>query len=129
MRLSGITLPSWPAFERPESSGKNTKGGTASSDISGTVKIENGRQIVEMTQDGRGYSPRQFTIKKGVPVKWKINSVSQFTCAAYISMPSAGISKPLTSGENILEFTPTKAGKMPFTCSMGMYTGVFNVID
>lgn len=93
------------------------------------VKIENGKQIVEMVQSGRGYSPNTFTIKKGIPVIWKINSTSQYTCAAYISMPSANISQPLKAGENTFEFTPTKTGIMRFTCSMGMYTGNFNVID
>ncbi|MEI6238203.1 MAG: sulfite exporter TauE/SafE family protein [bacterium] len=123
-RLSGINL-TFPSINKENAVSESSK----SSGSSEIAKIENGKQIIEMTQDGRGYSPRQFTIKKGVPVTWKINSVSQFTCAAYISMPSAGISEPLTSGENILEFTPTKTGKMPFTCSMGMYTGVFNVVD
>jgi uncharacterized protein len=93
------------------------------------IKIEDGKQIVEMTQQSYGYSPKQFIIKKGIPVLWKINSTNQYTCAAYISMPSAGISRPLRAGINTLEFTPKKTGTMRFTCSMGMYSGVFNVID
>ena len=30
-------------------------------------------------------------------------------------------------GENVITFTPTKAGPIPFSCSMGMYRGVINV--
>jgi sulfite exporter TauE/SafE/copper chaperone CopZ len=95
----------------------------------GEVRIENGKQIVEMTQHVSGYSPNSFTIKKGIPVVWKINSTSQFTCAAYISMPAAKIRQPLQAGENIFEFTPTETGTMRFTCSMGMYSGTFTVVD
>jgi plastocyanin domain-containing protein len=34
----------------------------------------------------------------------------------------------LDRGENVLTFTPTETGKIIFTCSMGMYSGYFNVI-
>ncbi len=93
------------------------------------AKIENGKQIVEMVQAANGYSPSQFTIKKDVPVVWKIRSTTQYTCAAYINMPGAGISEPLFLGENTIEFTPTKTGPMRFTCSMGMYSGSFTVVN
>jgi uncharacterized protein len=93
------------------------------------IRNENGKQIVEMTQLGNGYSPRQFTIKKGVPVVWKIRGTNQYSCAAYIVMPSYKISQPIELGENIIEFTPQQTGQARFTCSMGMYSGYFNVVD
>lgn len=84
-------------------------------------------QEVRMTQNSYGYSPNQFTIKKGVKVKWIINSVNPYSCASSIVMPKYGISKYLRQGENIIEFTPTEAGEIPFSCSMGMYRGKFVV--
>lgn len=93
------------------------------------ARIENGVQIVDMTQAANGYSPRKFIVEKGIPVVWNIQSTTSYTCAAYISMPSAGISQPLALGTNIIKFTPTSVGKMRFTCSMGMYSGTFEVID
>jgi plastocyanin domain-containing protein len=39
------------------------------------------------------------------------------------------IQKRLKAGENIIEFTPKETGRLVFSCSMGMYTGVFNVVD
>lgn len=86
-------------------------------------------QEVRMTQDSFGYSPNQFTVKKGTTVKWLINSTNQFTCASYIRMPAFGISQLLKAGENIFEFTPSQAGDIAFSCSMGMYRGKFVVID
>lgn len=93
------------------------------------VTVENGVQIVKMTQTGSGYSPNSFTIKKGMPVRWVITSEDAFTCAASIASSKLGIRKNLQQGENVIEFTPDEAGTIPFSCSMGMYTGSFNVID
>lgn len=93
------------------------------------ISVTGGQQIVQMTQLANGYSPNRFTVKRGVPVVWKIQSTTQYSCAAYISMPAMGISQPLRAGENVIEFTPTRTGALRFTCSMGMYSGVFNVVD
>ncbi len=93
------------------------------------VTMENGVQIVKMTQTSSGYSPNSFTIKRGIPVKWIITSKDAFTCAASIVSSKLGIRKNLEAGENIIEFTPTETGQVRFTCSMGMYSGVFNIVD
>lgn len=93
------------------------------------VTLENGVQIVKMTQSGSGYSPNSFTIKKGLPVKWVINSTNPYTCAASIVMPAFGIRQSLQEGDNTIEFTPKEIGTIRFSCSMGMFTGSFNVID
>jgi sulfite exporter TauE/SafE/copper chaperone CopZ len=93
------------------------------------VKLENGVQVVKMTETNRGYTPNSFKIKKDVPVKWIIDAQDQYSCAASLIMPRLGINKNLKIGENIIEFTPTETGKLPFSCSMGMYTGAFIVYD
>lgn len=93
------------------------------------VTLENGVQIVKMTQNASGYSPNSFTIKKGIPVKWVITSEDAFSCAASIVSSKLGIRQSLKTGENIIEFTPTETGNIRFTCSMGMYSGSFNVVE
>jgi sulfite exporter TauE/SafE/copper chaperone CopZ len=97
--------------------------------IDPNVTIKNGVQEVRMTQGGSGYSPNKFTIQKGIPVRWIINSESVYTCAASIVAPSLGIRQGLKLGENVFEFTPSEAGTIRFSCSMGMYTGAFTVVD
>jgi len=106
-----------------------TKSSTVSVKADPNVTLENGVQIVKMTQTASGYSPNSFTIKKGIPVKWIITSEDAFTCAASIVSSKLGIRKNLEAGENSIEFTPTEAGQVRFTCSMGMYSGVFNIVD
>ena len=101
--------------------------GTKSNDPN--VQIKDGYQIVNMTQDATGYNPNTFTIQKGIPVKWVINSTDPFTCASSVIASQIGVRKQLSSGENIIEFTPNETGTISFSCSMGMYTGSFTVVE
>ena len=84
-------------------------------------------QTLTMTQGASGYTPSELRVKVGVPVRWVITSESSFTCASNIIVPSLGINKNLKKGENIITFTPTKKGDIPFSCSMGMYRGTITV--
>jgi sulfite exporter TauE/SafE/copper chaperone CopZ len=93
------------------------------------ASVENGVQIVNMTQAANGYSPNSFTVKVGVPVKWIIDSQNAYTCAASIRMPAYNIAQFLQAGQNIITFTPTQVGNIRFTCGMGMYSGNFTVVD
>jgi sulfite exporter TauE/SafE/plastocyanin domain-containing protein/copper chaperone CopZ len=95
------------------------------------VEIEStgDEQIVYMTESGRGYSPTVFTVEKGKQVKWVINATSVFSCASTVVVPKFGINYSLKQGENIIRFTPNELGEIPFSCSMGMYTGKFIVVD
>lgn len=107
----------------PLSSGSNALA------ASNTPNIVNGSQIIKMTQSGNGYSPNVFTVVKGIPVKWIITSVNPNSCASSIIAQKLNLRKNLVLGENVIEFTPTETGKIPFSCSMGMYTGVINVVE
>lgn len=98
---------------------------TANSGDAGTVVEDTGRnaQVITMTQSGSGYSPSTLRVKQDAPVRWVITSESSFSCASSLVVPSLNIKKNLKKGENIIEFTPTEKGTIPFSCSMGMYRG------
>lgn len=96
--------------------------------LSPGVIIENNIQIVSMAETKRGYTPNRFTIYKDMPVRWIIDAQAPYSCASALIVPSLKIQKQLEPGENIVEFTPAKTGTIPFSCSMGMYTGSFTVI-
>ena len=102
---------------------------TALDSSDNNVTLENGVQIVKMTQTSSGYSPNSFTVKIGIPVKWIVTSEDAFSCASSIVSQQLEIRKSLQAGENVIEFTPSDAGLINFSCSMGMYRGSFNVID
>lgn len=95
--------------------------------LSSGVEIKNNIQVVTMAETNRGYAPNKFTILKDVPVRWIIDARAPYSCASALIVPALNIKRQLKSGENIIEFTPTKIGTIPFSCSMGMYTGSFTV--
>ena len=82
-----------------------------------------------MTQTSGGYSPNNFTVKKGIPVKWVIDSRDAYTCSASIRMPAYNIAQFLQAGQNVITFTPTQAESVRFTCGMGMFSGTFTVVE
>lgn len=109
--------------KRFENKGNNPR---AASDPN--VTMENGVQVVKMSEGSRGYFPNKFTIKKDVPVRWVINAENPYSCASFLVVPKLNIEKTLKAGENIIEFTPQQEGRINFSCSMGMYTGYFKVV-
>jgi len=115
--LTGWTLPSIDV------------GKTATAIQDPNVTIENGVQVVRMAQTSRGYSPNHFTIRKGIPVKWIVDSQDSYSCASSIVSDKIGVRKALSAGENVIGFNPDDTGTIKFTCSMGMYQGTFDVVD
>lgn len=95
----------------------------------GADQLEDGKQIVRITQSASGYSPRQVTVKKGIPVKLLVNATNLYSCSASLVIPKYRIATSFKEGLNEIEFTPTEVGPVKFSCSMGMYTGVINVIN
>jgi sulfite exporter TauE/SafE/copper chaperone CopZ len=98
--------------------------------VSGSaLKIEDGYQIIEMEVNRYGWEPEKFVLKKGVPVKWIINGKEINGCNNAIQVPKLGLNFDIKRGEQIIEFTPTQEGIIPFSCWMGMIPGTFIVKD
>lgn len=94
-----------------------------------TVGTENGIQQVTINVENRGYSPNRVRVKAGVPVEWTLVSNETYSCALAFVFKEFGIDTFLESTDRqTFTFTPTKPGKYIYTCSMGMYTGVLEVI-
>ncbi len=109
-------LIAWPSTTVPE-------------ETTPTVVADGEFQEIRMTQLGTGYVPSQFTVEVGKPVRWIVDSKSQYSCASSLIMPEYKISRFLEPGENVIEFTPRKVGKIQFSCGMGMYRGFFTVVE
>lgn len=86
-------------------------------------------QSAEIIVTSRGYSPNYIRVKKGSPVTLKLTSKDAYSCASAFRIPSLGISKNLQANETqTIIFTPKDTGNIAFTCSMGMYRGVIEVL-
>jgi len=92
-----------------------------------TVSIDNGYQTINMDVLASGWSPSQFVLKKGVPVKWIINGKEITSCNNAIQVPKLGLKFDVKPGIQIIEFTPNEEGIIPFSCWMGMRRGNFIV--
>jgi hypothetical protein len=86
-------------------------------------------QAISMQVISSGFSPNHFVLRKGVPVKWIIEGKEITTCNHRIVVPSLNLEFDVKSGRQIIEFTPAKAGVIPWSCWMGMLHGDFQVID
>jgi uncharacterized protein len=94
------------------------------------VAIQKGDyQEISMDVVRYGWSQDKFILKKGVPVRWKINGKEINGCNNAIQVPSLNLNFKITPGEQIIEFTPTKTGKISWSCWMGMIPGIFIVED
>lgn len=85
-------------------------------------------QIIKMDVN-YGFSANKFVVKKGIPVKFEIEGINVTGCSNEIAIPRLGISQKINKGENVIEFTPTETGTLPFSCWMGMLGGEISVID
>ena len=106
--------------------------------ITGSVEYQNTGYLkgnsAETTQEAtitvlnNGYRSDIDTLKVNVPLKLKLITNNTSGCARAFTIPSLNISKILPeTGVETIEFTPTKIGRLAYSCSMGMYTGSFQV--
>ncbi|MDO8570813.1 MAG: sulfite exporter TauE/SafE family protein [Candidatus Daviesbacteria bacterium] len=101
----------------------DTSGG--SQQVDSTVKQDYEIQILNS-----GYSPNYIKVKKGLPVKLTLISNDIRSCSLAFRIPSLRVSKNLRPTDSqVIEFTPTEAGIIPFSCSMGMYRGTIEVVE
>ena len=92
-------------------------------------KMKQGKQEVTITVNNNGYETNVTQLKVNIPVKLTLETRNTRSCARAFVIPSLNISKVLPeSGETMIEFTPTKKGRLTFSCSMGMYSGYWEII-
>lgn len=86
-------------------------------------------QEIHSTLTSGGYP--DITVTAGVPVKWVIDVPKNALngCNYKMLLSAYGIEHTFTEGENVIEFTPTKTGDIPYTCWMGMIRGDIFVTD
>lgn len=109
-------------IDLPFISGTSNNEGSESS-----VIVKDGVQVINSTLSPGSYPP--ITVQAGMPVKWVIDapkgSINGCNYKLYIN--EYGIEHQFKSGENIIEFTPTKSGTFNYSCWMGMIRGTIAV--
>lgn len=94
-----------------------------------TVPQVNGVQKVLIIARSEGYSPTKVRVKAGIPVELTVQTKDAYTCASYFSLKAFNIKLQLGANESkSVLFTPTQPGTYQYTCAMGMYTGILEVL-
>lgn len=91
--------------------------------------VENGVQQVNIGVFNQGYNPRYIKVKKNIPVELTLTSNEAYSCATAFIFREFDIRAFLgPTDAQTFTFTPTETGKFAFSCSMGMYSGVMEVV-
>ncbi|MDR2078866.1 MAG: sulfite exporter TauE/SafE family protein, partial [Treponema sp.] len=92
------------------------------------LQIENGVQLVNSTLSAGRYPA--ITVQAGIPVKWTINAPQGRIngCNNRMIIREYGIEHRFIPGENIIDFTPPRTGKFPYSCWMGMIRSSITVV-
>lgn len=86
-------------------------------------------QKVTIRVTSHGYTPQRFSVYAGVPVELTVQSDGVYSCASAFRFPAFGIKLELTpTDQQVVTFTPTEKGIFQFSCSMGMYGGIMEVL-
>ena len=82
-----------------------------------------GAQQVDVIVKG-GYTPDVITVKAGTPVRLNFTRQEASMCSEMVVFDGIDRSAKLPEGETVsIEFTPERAGEIPFQCQMGMLRG------
>lgn len=102
-------------------------GGPSTAEPKATIK--DGTQYVVTDFSGGRYLP--FAVQAGLPVRWtvRIKEADLNGCNGALVVPAFGIRKRLRPGDNLIEFTPTKSGVVPYSCWMGMIRSRIDVVE
>ena len=128
LALAGVNINPMTALAATTQSVLSSNSNNSSNSNVIKATLQDGVQVINMTADNRGYTPNAFYVQKGIPVKWIIDGKQMNSCNNAIVVPSLNIQKKITSGENIIEFTPEDKD-INFSCWMGMIRGVIKVVD
>jgi len=105
----------------------NGKAGGSVPDSS--IQIADGKQVINSSLSSGKYP--NITVQAGTPVKWVINAPkgSINGCNNRMLINDYGIEYSFKTGENVIEFTPTKTGTVRYNCWMGMIRGTITVVE
>ena len=98
-------------------------------DTSNIAVINGDYQEVGFDLTLSGYE--SITVQKGIPVKFHIRAEQQNinSCNGTLIIPEFNSQVDLKAGDNVVEFTPTKVGTIPYSCWMGMINSSIIVVD
>ena len=126
--LAGIPMPFQGNQSIVQTTGSQSSGAKSQRAGLQSTTVANGRQTIVTEFKNGNYVP--FSVKAGVPLIWTIRIAEQDItgCNGTVIVPAYGIRKELVPGDNVIEFTPSKAGTIAYSCWMGMIRSSITVV-
>lgn len=98
--------------------------------IFGSESLKEAQTTITIDVTSNKYTASTNTLRLNIPVKLVLKTNDVGGCIRSFTIPEYNIRKVLpVTGTETIEFTPTKLGRLTYTCSMGMYSGSFNIIE
>lgn len=92
--------------------------------------IVDGKQQITIAAVYNGYEPKLIQVRAGVPVELTLVSNDTYSCALAFLLRDFGIEANLRpTDRRTFEFTPNRPGRYTYTCTMGMYSGILEVVE
>ena len=134
LALSGIGTSTGVAQSEPsrtEAKAESTPVPSSSATATQAPSAAAQENVQEITSELTGYGYPAITVKAGVPVKWTIKAPkgSINGCNNALVIPEYKIEKKLQTGDNVIEFTPTRTGTFSYSCWMGMIRSNITVVE
>lgn len=97
--------------------------------VLGTSQVTGTAQNATLTVYATGYEPNRLTLKSDIPTTLNVITNKTQGCSLSLTFPTLGIQTVLpTTGNTEIKLPALAKGKVPFSCSMGMFSGVIEVI-
>ena len=116
--VSGSENPA-PVVQTPGPGPQLSSGSPAGSPGTGAGAVQT---FTLKSVDGQ-YDPAVITVKQGTTVRIEGDPKTLSGCMEVVNIQGYGISKQITSADNVIEFTADKTGTFPMSCDMGIGNG------
>ena len=131
-----LVLGTWDLWTAPSASGsavvRAASGSGSTANVSDLVAgtAGDGAQVQTVSSTLRLGTYPDITVKAGTPVKWTITAPNGTVnaCNSRMILRDFGVQKALSTGDNVIEFTPQAKGVINYSCWMGMVHGTITVI-
>jgi uncharacterized protein len=128
--VNGTTSGPAPATSTGASLGSTSSAGVPASAPAAGQAGEGTYQEATINVGNGGYEPNHLQVKAGTPIHLKLVTNNTRSCARAFTIPSLNVQQVLQpTDEQVVNLPPQPPGEIPFSCSMGMYTGVIEVVQ
>lgn len=102
---------------------------TGLTDLTAEARPGRGRvQEATITLTAKGYEPETIRLRRGVPTRLTFIRKFEATCATEVIIEGYDIRRELPLNQPVvIEFTPSRAGVIEYSCSMKMVGGTISI--